>query len=587
MENFYSHMRRLKIIGKLPKKNEINLAISSFSKKEWVFFSILVAVLFLSTVGILNSINQYYMVSVPLRGGSISEGVIGTPRFINPILAFSDADQDLVALVYSGLMRKSPDGTLIPDLAEKFEMSKNGLTYTFTLKDKIYFHDGLPVSANDVLFTINKVKDPIIKSLHKTNWDGIGVERVDEKTVKFTLKQPYASFLENTTLGIMPAYLWEGTPMELNNANTNPIGTGPYMINRANKQSNGIIDSYELASFKKFTLGQSYITDITLNFYPNEDEMIQALVNQTVEQISSITPQNAQKLKEKNYQVKSAVLPRVFGLFFNQNQNQIFTDKTIIAAINQVIDKNRIVREVLFDYGAATDSPIPPNMKAYQKLKKENKILREEVLKKVQNDLTKAGWKVGQDGFLEKTKTEKGKKVNTKLEFSISTGNVPELAKSAELIKQDLGDIGMKVDIKTFEIGNLNQGVIRPRQYDALLFGEIINQESDLFAFWHSSQRHDPGLNVAMYTNVKVDKILEDAFVTIDEQARIKKYAQFEEEIKKDIPAVFLYNPDFIYVKSKNLEKFSVDYINSPSNRFLNIYLWYIKTEKVWKIFTK
>ncbi len=129
--------------------------------------------------------------------------------------------------------------------------------------------------------------------------------------------------------------------------------------------------------------------------------------------------------------------------------------------------------------------------------------------------------------------------------------------------------------------------MIRPRKYDALLFGTIINSESDLFAFWHSSQRKDPGLNVAMYTNAKVDKILKDAFVSLDEQSRIKKYIQFSEEIKKDMPAVFLYSPDFIYIVSKNLKESKIDHIISPSDRYLNVYLWYTQTEKVWKIFSK
>ena len=119
--------------------------------------------------------------------------------------------------------------------------------------------------------------------------------------------------------------------------------------------------------------------------------------------------------------------------------------------------------------------------------------------------------------------TEKKKKKTTYLEFSISTSNAPELAKSAELIKQNLENIGIKITVKTFEIGNLNQGVIRPRKYDALLFGQIINHESDLLAFWHSSQRKDPGANVAMYTNAKVDKILEEAFTIMDEKIKNKK----------------------------------------------------------------
>ncbi len=584
MENPYKNIRNLK----LPSKNEIKSAIFSFSKKEWFIFLGLAIVLFVSTIIILQSINKSFMTGVPMRGGSVTEGIIGTPRFVNPILALSDADRDLVSLVYSGLMRKNTDGTLIPDLAEKYEMSKDGLSYTFTLKDKIYFQDGKPVTTEDVIFTIEGIKDPIIKSPYKANWEGVNIEKIDNKTIKFNLKQPYASFLENTTLGIMPKHLWEGSPIELNDANTNPIGSGPYQVENVNKESSGLINYYNLKSFKKFIFGYPYLKQITLRFYPNENDLISALEKGEVDQISSITPANAKILKDK-YRIESSILPRVFGLFFNQNQANIFTDKKIIEAIDLAINKDKIVNQVLEGYGIAIDEPIPPNMIEYQKLGTEKNLNHEENLKKAEEILTKNGWKKNSEGFLEKTITDKKKKTKstTILEFSISTGNAPELAKSAELIKQDLESIGMKVDVKTFEIGNLNQSVIRPRNYDALLFGQIINHESDLFAFWHSSQRNDPGLNVAMYTNAKVDKILEDAFTTIDEKSRIKKYAQFEDEIKKDMPAVFLYSPNFLYVVSKNLEGLSINHIISPSDRFLNSYLWYTQKDNVWKIFSK
>lgn len=583
MENFYTRLRNL-----LPSKSEIKKVTSLFSKREYFVFMSLVAILCISTLVILQKINKSFMVSVPTDGGAVAEGIIGTPRFVNPVLAFSDADQDLVALIYSGLMRKNPDGSLIPDLAEKYEVSKDGLIYIFTLKNKIYFHDGKPVTPDDIIFTVNTIKDPVIKSPKKGNWDGVSVEKVDEKTVKFTLKQPYASFLENTTLGIMPASLWSGSPVELNEANIQPIGSGPYKVGSVSKQSTGLIDYYILVPFKDFALGEPYLSTLTLHFYPNENEQIAALEKGEVDQISSITPLNAQILKEQNFRVESLTLPRVFGLFFNQNQNQIFTDKKVITAINLAVDKDNIVRDVLLGYGVVINDPIPPNMINYQKLSKEDSTSHEEKIKKAEDILEKDGWKKGTDGVLEKTITGKNKKKTTShLEFSISTGNAPELVKSAELIKKDLENIGMKVNIKTFEIGNLNQGVIRPRKYDALLFGQIINHESDLFAFWHSSQRKDPGLNVAMYTNAKVDKILEDASITVDEKARIKKYAQFEDEIKKDMPAVFLYSPDFVYIVSKNIQGFSINHIITPGDRFLSSYLWYTKTDNVWKIFSE
>ncbi|MFA5095077.1 MAG: peptide ABC transporter substrate-binding protein [Candidatus Paceibacterota bacterium] len=583
MEKFYSRIRSL-----LPSKNEIRKAISNFSKREYFVFLCFVAILCISTLTILQDINKSFMVNVPMKGGTITEGVIGIPRFINPVLAFSDADQDLVSLIYSGLMRKNSDGTLIPDLALKYDVSKDGLIYTFTLKDNIYFHDKNPITVDDIIFTINEIKDPVIKSPKRGNWSSVSVEKIDEKTVKFILKQPYASFLENTTLGIMPAYLWNTTPIELNNVNTQPIGSGPFKIEKVSKQSDGSIDYYDLVPFAEFALGEPYLSKLTLRFYSSEENLIKALGIGEVDKISSISPINAQILKEGNYRVESLALPRVFGLFFNQSQNQIFTDKNIIKAMDLAINKSSIIRNVFSGYGIVIDSPIPPNMIDYQNLEKADDTSHENKVKKAQDILSKDGWVKGTDGFLQKTITDKKKKKTiTYLEFSISTGNAPELVKSAELIKQDLEEIGMKVDIKTFEIGNLNQSVIRPRKYDALLFGEIINNESDLFAFWHSSQIKDPGLNVAMYTNAKVDKILESAFITIDEKSRIAKYAQFESEIKKDMPVVFLYSPDFIYVVPKNLEGFSINYIVAPENRFLNSYLWYTKTDNVWKIFSK
>jgi peptide/nickel transport system substrate-binding protein len=585
MENLYNRIRSLKF----PSKKELKLAVFSFSKREWKIFGILVLILLVSTIIILQKINKSFMKDVPMPGGSISEGIIGTPRFINPVLAQSDADKDMISLIYSGLMRKNSDGSLIPDLAEKYEVSKDGLTYIFTLRDKIYFHDGEHVTADDVVFTINEIKDPIIKSPYKGNWEGINVEKVDEKTIKFILKQPYALFLENMILGIMPEHLWQGSAIELNEANINPIGSGPYQVENLNKQSDGIINYYNLTSFKKFVFGRPYLKKITLRFYPNENDLISALQSGQIDQASSITPSNARMLENKNYRVESSILPRVFGLFFNQNQAQLFTDKHIIEAINQAIDKDRIVNEVLQGYGVVIDDPIPPNMIAYQKLSTKDTSSREEKLQKAQEILEKDGWKKGEDGFLQKTTIDKKKKTKSvsTLEFSISTGNAPELAKSAELIKEDLESLGMKVDVKTFEIGNLNQSVIRPREYDALLFGQIINHEPDLFAFWHSSQRKDPGLNIAMYANAKIDKILEEAFITTDEKSRIKKYAQFEEEIKKDTPAVFIYSPDFIYIISKNLQGLDINHIISPADRFSNVYLWYTQTDSVWKIFSK
>ena len=573
---------------KLPNKKEIKWVFTHFSKKEWVVFFVFLLLLLISTFGILQKINQSFMVDVPLRGGTISEGIVGAPRFINPVLAISDADQDMTTLIYSGLMRKTTQGNLVPDLAESYEVSANGLEYTFVLNEKATFHNKEKVTIEDIIFTIQTTQDPVLKSPQKTKWEGIDTVKIDNKTIKFILPRPNSSFLMNTTLGIMPANIWKDSPIELNDANTDPIGSGPYEIQNIEKTKTGLIESYTLKSFNKFILQKPYIDKITLKFYANETDLVNALKNNKIDQISSVTPENANKLKEEKYNITDSTLPRIFALFFNYNEANIFTNKNVVEAIDKVINKEQIIDEVLFGYGIATHQPVPPNIAPYETLNNKNLISSEEKIAQAKALLEKDGFKLGEDGIYTKTTTDKDKKTNTqRIEFSISTGNALELVKTAEIIKENLRQIGIDATVKTFETGNLNQEVIRPRKFDALLFGQIINNESDLYAFWHSSQRKDPGLNIATYANAKVDKILEETLTTYDENIRTKKYVEFEQEIRKDKPAVFLYSPNFIYVLSKNTKGVDIEHISNTSDRFLNVYSWYTKTDKVWKIFVK
>ncbi|MEK9161183.1 MAG: hypothetical protein AAB822_00275, partial [Patescibacteria group bacterium] len=173
-----------------------------------------------------------------------------------------------------------------------------------------------------------------------------------------------------------------------------------------------------------------------------------------------------------------------------------------------------------------------------------------------------------------------------KFSFSISTSDAPELKETANLLKSMWEAIGAKIDVRVFETGDLSQNIIRPRKYDSLLFGEVVGRDPDPFAFWHSSQRNDPGLNVAIYANIKVDNILEEARGIEDEVMRAEKYKEFQEEVAKDIPAIFLFSPKFIYITPKNLKGLeAMERVTIPSERFSMIHQWYKATNKVWKIF--
>jgi len=553
-----------------------NQVINSLNPPLRFFFLVLFLVFLISFVAILAKINKAFLVEVPKYGGEIHEGVIDPPRFINPVLAFSNTDKDLTALVYSGLLRKLTNGQFVPDLAESFEISKDGLEYTVKLKENAVFHDGKKITADDVLFTIKLIQDPALKSPQKIRWDGVSVTKIDDRTIKFTLKKPYAFFLENLTIGILPARYFKNTPVEqisFSPFNLEAIGSGPFKIKEIKKKSDGTISQIRLQAFPKFTFGRPFVKNFSIHFYSNELALLDALKSGEITQAASLSGANAAIIKDSN-RIETFLLPRVFGLFFNQNQAPIFTDKSVREAIDLAINKAKIVSIILQDFGQPIDSPEP------------KVIINNQVTyspEKAEEILTRAGWLKNKDGIREKK--DKKKKENQKLAFSIATADTPDLKKTADLIKEDLAKIGIPVTVKVFEIGDLNQNVIRPRKYDVLLFGQVVSSASELFSFWHSSQRRDPGLNIANYTSAKVDKILEQMLAINDEKERNNKIKSFEEEIKEDKAAVFLYSPDFIYVIDKNIKGIRLPQIGVSQDRFAEIYKWSLETEKIWSIF--
>jgi peptide/nickel transport system substrate-binding protein len=196
--------------------------------------------------------------------------------------------------------------------------------------------------------------------------------------------------------------------------------------------------------------------------------------------------------------------------------------------------------------------------------------------------LTEAGWTLNtKTGVMEK---KAGAETNV-LTFSIATGDATELRRTAEFVKEDWEKIGASVELKVSEIGELNQNVIRPRKFDAILFGEVVGRELDLFPFWHSSQRNDPGLNISLYANISADKILEDLRLTQDRDERMEKVKEFEELFKRDLPANFIYSPHFIYITPRKLENVSLGELSHSGERYLNVHEWYIEKNKVWRMF--
>jgi len=565
----------------LPKASTLQKIVASLSPLERVIFWVLTVALILSTFVLFTRVNYETTTQVPVRGGVIREGVIGAPRFINPLLALSDTDRDLVALLYTGLMRPAADGTLIPDIAERYSISENGTEYTFILRDDAQFHDGVSLTADDVVFTIEKVQDGVIKSPRRADWDGVQVEKINDREVRFTLKRPYAPFLENTTIGILPRHIWLNVTAQefaFSNFNTQPIGSGPFRLKKIEYNASGIPEYYDLRAFSNYTLGRPYINKMLVYFYANEDELITAYKNGTITSLNAVSSATLNNSLTSDSELLRVSFPRIFAVFFNQNKNHLFADKNVRRALDVLIDKERMVQEVLNGYGTILDSPIPPGTITEQETREFEQLTSEERIAQAQDILTAAGWTFD----TEKNQWGNGEQL---LGFSIATANTPELKRAAQIAATMWTEAGIPVKVNVFETGDLNQNIIRPRDYDALLFGEVVGRSLDLFAFWHSSQRDDPGLNIANYTNSAADDLLAKARTISDKRERDELYRKFEKEIRNDAPAIFLYAPDFLYVVPTKLKSVDIGLVTTPSERFSTIHEWHTQTERVWHFF--
>jgi len=567
-----------KIINKFPSLHQWQKLHSVLGKKERYFMTGFIVLIIVSLFGWIIVYKIKTTIVAPTYGGSFSEGIVGNPQYINPILSqANDADRDVAELIFSGLMKYNSKGELVPDLAEKYNIGENGKTYEFFLKKDIKWHDGKPFTADDVIFTINRIQDADFRSPLRTNWIGVEAEKIDDWTVRFKLKTQYAPFLANTTVGIIAKHIWEKiTPVNFSLApeNLEPIGTGPYKLNKIKQDKEGFVTYIGLKAFGDYAPGRRpFIEKINLYFYPNEENAIKAYNRGNVENLSLLSVQNKSLLKGENRSnMRRLILPRYFAVFFNQSKSTALSDKTVRIALNHATNKKQLIDLILDDEGEAVESPIPKGVFGHTD---ETKIY-DWAVEHANNILDAAGWKdVDNDGIRENKEI--------KLEFELITTESKELQQVANLLQEQWQKINAKVSVKIMDIGEIQQEYIRPREYQALLFGEVLGLDPDPYAFWHSSQKKDPGLNLALYDNKKVDDLLRDARQILEPDLRINKYKEFQQLVVEDAPVVFLYNSYNLYLTAKKIKGFENTNIVLPSKRFADIDKWYIKTQRVKK----
>lgn len=570
--------------SRFPNRKQLKQLPQVLSGKDKKIITITISIIVICLVFIGVRAYFQFRTTTPAYGGEYREALIGKVVSITPWLSpENDVDADITKLVYSGLLKYNKDLELVPDLATSWEISEDQKTYTFHLRKNVNWHNcekrddcDIKFGVDDIVFTIENIKDKELNAPHYRTFAGIQVEKVDEETVSFKLQEPFSPFLSTLTIGIMPAHLWQDVPLtsvKLASLSRKPIGTGPFQFDSlvANKNT-GAIKEYGLKRNEDYYEKRPYLEKITFNITPDFITAIEAIKAKEVMGISYLPQDMHDELsKEKGVGQYTFNLPQYTAVFFNQRKNEILKDVKVKEALLKAVDKNKIVSDYLNNEAQVIDGPILPGYIGYHADIKKFPYNEDEA----KQILDEAKWEI-------KEENEWRQKGEDTLEITLTTIDQKAHLDVAQFIKESWEKVGVKTNLNVVsaEGREIIKNVISPREYEALLFSEIIGPDPDPFAFWHSSQVEHPGLNLAMFAQKDADQVLEEARLTNDPERRSQKYVHFQNIMTAYVPALFLYNKTYTYIVSDKIHGIELSRIYGPADRLINIENWYIKTKK-------
>jgi len=511
---------------------------------------------------------------VPTKGGILREVMVGQPQSLNPLFALlNDADRDISELIFAGLLKYDQEGSLIKDLAKDYKISKDGKIYEFTLEDNLFWSDGEEITTQDIVFTIESVRNPEVQSPLRLIWQEVKVEKTDNKTIKFILPNPYPPFLENFTFKILPYHIFNKVSPQafILEPPQNLTSSGQFEIKVIEKDSENKIRKIILERNPNFHGKASFLEKIEITFIPTTGDF-PTWKNKALS-FAGISSEQKSIFKE-NFNIYKLSVPRYFALFLNQNKS-ILSQKEVREALAFATPKNEIIEKILLGEARIIDSPFLPENRIEGDFKQYKFNL-----KKAQEILEKAGWQdKDKDGIREKILKE-GEKA-TPLKLILFTVEQEELKKAAEIIQARWKEIGVKLVIRTLEPTKLLQENIKERKYDILLFGQGLSIIPDPYPFWSSFQKEYPGLNLSLYQNKDIDELLKNSREELNSKKRRGLLQKAQQKITDDIPAIFLYSPYYLYAVRDEVKGIDGKYIVDPSKRFINIENWYIYEKRV------
>ncbi len=515
----------------------------------------------------------------PTTGGVYTEALVGSMGRLNPLLDWNNAaDRDIDRLIFSGLIRFDERGLPRPELAESWGTSSDGTIYNFTLRSNAVWHDGTPVTADDVIFTIDLIKSngSLFPQDVKDLWLQIEVKRMNDQNIKFTLPEPYAPFLDYVTFGILPKHLLEGTPADqLQNAefNLKPIGTGPYKFDHLLVEG-GQIRGVVLNLNEKYYLDKPFIPQVVFRYYPDSTSAFDAYQQGEVLGISQVTLDTLPKaLSDANLSVHTSRLPQIGIVFLNQNNPTVafFQDAKVRRALLMGVNRNAIISKYMGGQAIVADSPILPGSWAYY-----------EGIEHIQYDPEAAAELLMGEGYvIPAAGGEVRAKDGQPLAFTLAHPDDALHTQIAQAIQANWARIGVQVDLLPVPYDRLVAEFLTPRNYQAVLADLTMSRtpDPDPYPFWHQAEATG-GQNYSQWDNRIASEYLEEARTQTDFTVRTRLYHNFQVIFEQELPSLLLYYPVYSYAVDGQVQGVQVAPMYDTSDRLAFITDWFLITRR-------
>lgn len=574
--------RRAKRAGTLTTKHAHKFVLKKLGsirsvRQHIISWLVLIAVLITAVAVQSLWFQSGYKATAAVEGGTYAEGILGEIDTLNPLYAQTNAELSAARLLFSGLFDYDETGHLRENLAQNVTVSGDKKVYTITLRDGLRWHDGTALTADDVVFTVNLMKNPEVRAAMRGSWQDIRATVQDARTVVFTLPAPYASFPHALTFAVLPEHILGSVPsanLRENTFSISPVGSGPFTL-RLLQPVDGR-DTHKilhLSAWREYHRGAPRLDRFELHAYDKQDGIMRALKTGDINAAVDTGGRNSEV--PGHFAVKDhAINNGVFALF--NTQSSVLKDRRVRQALQKSTDTEKL-RKLLTARVHALDLPFPE----YQL---ENAVAPKKPALD-QNTahalLQKAGWKLSSDG-------QSRLKSKTPLMLRLVTVKDSQYEVVAKALAEQWRQLGIDVQLTVFDPAASNQSfaqaVLQPRQYDVLLNELVIGGDADVYAYWHSSQAHELGLNFSNYKSSLADDILSSARVRSERNLRAEKYRAFAEQWLRDAPAIALYQPVVEYAYTSNTRSMPDDIVlPSVADRYSNILYWTAERGSVYK----